>query len=229
MSPAKNNKPKVVKGEARELILQAAQKLIALHGVEGVSTRSINQAAGVSAGILHYHFGSLEGVVEALLERHMAPLMAERQGILQALEQQPAIELRQVLEALVHPLARKLIGEAETGVAYVRFLARIFSDHNPAIEALSGRYLGHGPNLVFRLICRALPHLPREVLKQRTIPMAHALLHTLADPGFFALPINGTPAETAEAQWRRVNGLIDYLAGGLATAVSPTASEPASP
>lgn len=209
------NKPKTVKGEARDQILVAAQKLIAMHGVDGVSTRAINQAAGVSAGILHYHFGSLEGVVEALLERHMVPLMEARQIEMQALEQQPEVTVRAFTDALIMPLARKLIDEGDTGVGYIRFLSRLYSDHNPTVTKISGRYMGQSPDITFRLLQRALPHLPAQVIRLRTLPLAHGLLNTLADPNLFMTSPNDTQILSKAEKWKRVEALIEFLCGGL--------------
>lgn len=208
-------KPKTVKGEAREQILVAAKKLIALHGVDGVSTRAINQAAGVSAGILHYHFGNLEGVVEALLERHMVPLMKARLSAMQSLAQQPEVTVRAVMDAVILPLARKLIDEGDTGVGYVRFLARLYSDHNPTVTKIAGKYMGQSPDITFRLLQRALPHLAPQVIRLRTLPFAHGLLNTLADPNLFATETGDSQALSKKEKWKRVETLIEFLSGGL--------------
>jgi AcrR family transcriptional regulator len=51
--------------DVRGRLLQAAAELIPQHGWGAVSTRMIAERAGVSAGLVHYHFGS----VQALLSR----------------------------------------------------------------------------------------------------------------------------------------------------------------
>lgn len=213
MTVTKPKPRKTVKGEARELILSAAQELIAIHGVDGVSTRSINQAAGVSAGILHYHFGNLEGVVEALLEQHMKPLMEERKEILQQLQQQADITVRAIVDAIVIPLARKLIEEGKSGRDYVRMLARLYSDQNPVLSRIANQYIGMSGITILELLCRAMPQLPPEVIELRIFPMAHGLLQTLADPDLFTNCAKGD-AGTPQ-QWQRIEYLIDFLCGGL--------------
>lgn len=45
--------------------------MIATHGVEGVSIRGINAAAGASPATPRYHFATLENLVEAILEAEM--------------------------------------------------------------------------------------------------------------------------------------------------------------
>ena len=67
-----------VKGEARQQILTVAETLFAEHGVDAVSLRKINAAAGVSPGVLHYHFGSRE--IEADMSRAWTDYVAPRYG-----------------------------------------------------------------------------------------------------------------------------------------------------
>ncbi len=49
----------MIKGAARELILDTAEHLFAEQGVNAVSLRAINAAAGASPGVLHYHLSSI--------------------------------------------------------------------------------------------------------------------------------------------------------------------------
>ena len=53
----------------RDKLLDCAEDLFGRHGLEGVSLRTINAEAGLSPAALHYHFGSKQLLVEALLFR----------------------------------------------------------------------------------------------------------------------------------------------------------------
>ena len=64
----------------REKLLDTAEELFAEHGLAGVSLRTINAEAGLSPAALHYHFGTQQALVEALLERRMPSLMERRRG-----------------------------------------------------------------------------------------------------------------------------------------------------
>lgn len=55
--------------EAREALLDAASRLFAAHGAEGVSLRRIAQEAGVTPAMVHYYFGNKKGLHNAMLER----------------------------------------------------------------------------------------------------------------------------------------------------------------
>jgi AcrR family transcriptional regulator len=52
----------------RYRLRQAALRLFAEHGFEGTSTRAIAEAAGVSPALVTHHFGSKEGLREAVNE-----------------------------------------------------------------------------------------------------------------------------------------------------------------
>jgi AcrR family transcriptional regulator len=54
----------------RRLITAAAERLFALHGVDGVSMEAIAREAGVGKGTLFRRFGDRAGLVHALLDSH---------------------------------------------------------------------------------------------------------------------------------------------------------------
>lgn len=52
----------------RSVILEAARRSLLAEGHRGLSTRKVADAAGVPLSQLHYHFGSKQGLLLALLE-----------------------------------------------------------------------------------------------------------------------------------------------------------------
>jgi AcrR family transcriptional regulator len=74
-SAAQSAKP-VVGAEGRTRLLRVAMRQIATQGFDGVTVRSIAAEAAVSAGLIKHHFGSKEGLREAVdayfLERSAA-------------------------------------------------------------------------------------------------------------------------------------------------------------
>jgi AcrR family transcriptional regulator len=69
----------------RSDILRAAEKLMRLHGLSGVTTRQISEEAGCSEGALYVHFkGRLElllAMLEQSLPSMLVPLEALRQSV----------------------------------------------------------------------------------------------------------------------------------------------------
>jgi AcrR family transcriptional regulator len=62
--------------QARARILQAAEELFAARGYAGTSIRDITSKAGVNGAMVHYYFGSKEGLYRALIENAMATVRA---------------------------------------------------------------------------------------------------------------------------------------------------------
>ena len=62
----------------RGRLLQAARQRLLDHGLAGVSTRTVADAAGVPLSQIHYHFGSKHQMVLALLEAENARLLARQ-------------------------------------------------------------------------------------------------------------------------------------------------------
>ena len=55
--------------EAMTTILDAAEKLFADHGRDGVTVRMLGDAAGVAPALIHYYFEDLEGTYRAVFKR----------------------------------------------------------------------------------------------------------------------------------------------------------------
>src|SRR3954469_21712946 len=56
--------------DGRELLLAAALKLFAEQGIEGVSIRAVNREAGLGPASVHYHFGTKEALLDAVLHQY---------------------------------------------------------------------------------------------------------------------------------------------------------------
>src|SRR4051794_16904928 len=104
-------------------LLDAAERLVGERGVDAVSLRSINTEAGSNVAAAHYHFGSKEALVRAVLDRRMTVLAEERFRQLGALDQEPAPSPRAVAAVFVQPLFDLAADDA--GARYVRFLAAL--------------------------------------------------------------------------------------------------------
>ena len=204
-----------VKGEARALILNAAEELFALHGVDAVSLRNINAAAGVSPGVLHYHFGSREALVAELINRHMDTLMDERERRLQALMAQEQPDLRSIVAVMVEPLAALVLENPDRGGRYVQFMARLYADNSPILAEVSDRYR-HINALYPELLQRALPGRDPRELQQRLAMANHTQLQTLSDLCDQERPwISEAAGEGSADPAQLVQLLIDFITAGI--------------
>jgi AcrR family transcriptional regulator len=160
-------------------LILAAERLFAERGIEGVALRQINQAANqrnISAA--HYHFGSREGLVEAVL-KHRLPGLDMRRGEL--LRRTPATkDIRFYLEAFIQPLAEELAPRPE-GNCYIRFIQqyeRYRGDYDFARE------ISPFGVEIYEGIERQIYYLPDAVRRLRItylINMIHSVLATVEE------------------------------------------------
>lgn len=67
----------------RDALLEAASRLFAEHGVTGVPLRRVAEAAGVTPAMVHYYFGSKEGLYDALLERTFGRILEQVRSVVE--------------------------------------------------------------------------------------------------------------------------------------------------
>ncbi len=107
----------------RVLLLDCAEQLIAERGVHGVSMREIGLAAGQrNNGVTQYHFGTKDGLLQAVFERRARTVDEQRLALLDV-HAQPTVH--DLVEAYVVPLAEQV----RIGTWYVPFLSRLQAEH----------------------------------------------------------------------------------------------------
>ena len=114
----------------RDRILDAAERLFARRGFHGVSVRDITGAADVDVALANYHFGSKQGVLEAVFLRRAADLNAERLARLDAVlaasgRRTPSLEA--IIDAFTHPLLDR---SARGGPGWKSYFALIAEVNN---------------------------------------------------------------------------------------------------
>lgn len=114
---------------ARDQMIDAAERLASERGLGAMSLRDVMAAAGQrNKNAARYHFGSREGLIEAVIEARMGPVNERRVALLQALASPASV--RELSEVLVRPLVEVVVGER--GSQWARFLLQGWSD--PSVE-----------------------------------------------------------------------------------------------
>ena len=67
---------------AKEAIVSAADSVFGEVGFDAASTREIAERSGVNKALIHYHFGTKEGLLEVVLDRYYDQLEGEVRGAL---------------------------------------------------------------------------------------------------------------------------------------------------
>jgi AcrR family transcriptional regulator len=122
----------------RRLIL-AAERLFAERGIDAVSVRAINAAAGSNVAAVHYHFGSKEALLEALIRERSQEVFERRAVLLDQLEAGGPVTARGLAEAFAVPVAEMA---ASGGQAWVRFIAGLINTGHPALTIVTHGFFG---------------------------------------------------------------------------------------
>ncbi len=157
-------------------LLDAAERLVGERGVDGVSLRAINAEAESNVAAAHYHFGSKEALVRAVLDRRMTVLAEERFRQLDAIGDDP--DPRAVAAVFVRPLFDLAADPA--GARYVRFLAALYAERDwlPVLDAAFAPQWAR----IEPVLARATPHLDTVRRGARLSLASETMLRMLADP-----------------------------------------------
>src|SRR5690349_13377226 len=93
MEPTKKlGRPPASREQAvRQQLLSAARNLFAKQGFDAVSTRAVAETAQVNPAMIHYYFGSKQGLYEAMLADTFTPLVERLGRVLAAADDASAL------------------------------------------------------------------------------------------------------------------------------------------
>lgn len=202
----------------KERILDAGERLMAAGGSGSVSLRQIIAEAGTNPASIHYHFGSRDALVEAILERRMRPIAQRRRELLDELELPGAFSLRGALVVLLRPLL-ELRGRGGGADSYLRFVAELFRSRSPILTRVISEHFGDTMLRLVELLEQALPEIPSRVLALRLWLGMEGVIAAIADPTILGqfLDEDGQPPRNPKPEdLARVETLLlDFLEGSF--------------
>ncbi|HEY9578891.1 MAG TPA: helix-turn-helix domain-containing protein [Rhizorhapis sp.] len=105
-------------------ILQAAEDCFGEHGIDAVSLRQIAIAAGQgNTAAVQYHFGSKEGLLEAIFQHRLPAIDQRRKALIETLDPQQRTQVRSLLKIIFQPIWE--IRNAQGRPSYALFLRRL--------------------------------------------------------------------------------------------------------
>jgi AcrR family transcriptional regulator len=194
----------------RLALILAAEQMIAVHGVGGAPLRQINELAGhKNSGATHYHFGSRQGLIQAVLSYRVVTISARRAAIVEDLKGQPSgLDIRGLVQALAHPLVEELKPRPE-GNYFLRFSERIRRER--AQYEIIYDFPVDPWHFAQAELVRRLAHLPSALAALRVQLAWDQIISGLA----------GIEATLQNRSWSTdtfiaIETLVDFIAAGLA-------------
>ena len=166
----------------RARLLDAATRAFAEEGVFNASLIEITRRAGQrNRSALNYHFGSREGVLCAVLERHVDFLACREGELLEVATLRPDHDVESVVEAIVRPAA-ELAESGWRGRCCLVIIAELVGEdpagYSPELQAVMSRTGGYE---VYALLERRMADVGREVGDERLALITAFVLRSVAD------------------------------------------------
>jgi AcrR family transcriptional regulator len=201
----------------RERILEVAERMFAEHGMSGVGLRAITTEAEVNLASIAYHFGSKDGLLEALFAQRAAPIAQERLRLLaECLEGNAKPKLEDILDAFLRPALTLGVQPQFGGPAFVKLRARLATEPESTTRKILSKAFDQSSRKFIDALITALPQIPRAEIEWRFHFMLGAMFYTMADSGRIQALTNGRvdPGNVKRA----LHHMIPYLAAGFRSA-----------
>jgi AcrR family transcriptional regulator len=192
-------------------LLDAAERIFAEQGIEAASVRAITAAAGANIAAVHYHFGSKQDLLQALLERRVTAMHDSRRPLLHAALAAPRVTPRDIATVWVRPLADLALDPDRR--AYLGFLA-VMHAAGPGMRDLTVEVFRRQQVDFDVLLERALPGVSGAERWFRLSLAIDTTIRVLAD------------IERAAQPWRTCGGigadaLVDLLVDAVTSLLTP--------
>jgi AcrR family transcriptional regulator len=210
--------------DTKELILDAAERLIAEKGIDAVSLRAITKEANVNLAAVHYHFGSKEALVHKVFERRIAPINRQRLELLDNAEGRAGegpLAVEDVRRALMAP-ALRLRDLPDGGALFMKLCGRIYAEPAGHMNAIFSELFAEVVKRFGAAFASALPELPAEERFWRAHFCIGAMVHTMLDTDRLRMFSRGLcdPSDTDAV----IGRIVQFCAAGLRAGLPETST-----
>ncbi len=166
----------------------SAERLFSKYGIDAVSMRQINVAAGQrNSSAAHYHFGSKEALITITFHYRMERINRRRLQKLDEISKAGQVgDVRVLVQAILLPIVEE-IEQSKGGSHYIRFAAQCMGHPQFDFFALRRSEDSAALQRIFSLIKAAVPGVAGKVVGQRFGMIMALITHSLADRDIFRL------------------------------------------
>lgn len=171
--------------EVKENILDAARKVVAEEGLQGLSIRKITKLIDYSPGIIYHYFQNKQAIIEALVSEGYGRILASISSVPRN-ESQPEVEIREafvkyIKAALAAPEEYKafLLTDNPSILAKTSLLARGTMERSRTLQALGegirrgvemGKFAPCDPELTAQILWTSIFGLTIKIIIEGDIP-----------------------------------------------------------
>ena len=164
--------------EARDALLDAAEHVFAVQGIETASLRDISHEAGQrNNSAAQYHFGDRAGLVAAVFTRRMDAINERRLQMIAEIDEHDRNDVPSLVAALMVPLIEYVTTHDGW---YGRFLVRTEFDHF-AITVKTALPVSRPVLELSRRLMGCLDYLPKNIRRHRVAKMMTHYISAVAD------------------------------------------------
>ncbi|MDF2368547.1 TetR/AcrR family transcriptional regulator [Sneathiella sp.] len=201
-------------------IVTAAERLFAIHGIDGVTLQQILKGADQrNSSAMHYHFGSRDALIEAILMWRVTKIDAHRNKMIDdLLAQGRGDDIRGIVATAVIPFIRPIEESAQPSF-YNRFLLEVHRSPTVSFDNIIAGKADRGIKRMNELLLAQLNDIPAELRMTRIATIRSMIIFAVAD---IEAVRSRKLKEKGEFNFdRAVENLIDMASAAFIAPVSP--------
>jgi AcrR family transcriptional regulator len=160
---------------ARDLILDAAERLFATTGYDGTTIKAIGTATGLNPALLYYYFAGKDELYRAVLSRAVGALVTTGSAVIEA-----AVAPADAIRALVTTQAEFVLGHPNVSRLFVREMI----DHDARRAEAVILQLAAG---LFQRLCDVIEQGQRSGVFRTDVEPRFAAVSTISQVVYFTL------------------------------------------
>ncbi|MEM8502641.1 MAG: TetR/AcrR family transcriptional regulator [Cyanobacteria bacterium P01_D01_bin.1] len=198
--------------ETQEQILNVAECLLAENGYAGTTLRNVVSKANVNLAAVHYHFGSKEDLLKAVIARISGPVVSGQLAALAALiEKDVPLSVAAILRAYLEPALTCAMGCREAHPLRGQFIGRSRTEPEP-MQSIAAEQFQPSTEKFLDALQQALPDQTRSQLNWKLDLVVACLIRSLFKAG---QPNAVLSTHTPDGLEQAITKLIAFLTPGL--------------
>lgn len=189
----------------RERLIRAAMSAFAETGIDAVSIRAVNRAAGAGPAAVHYHFGTKESLLTAVLQHHgdavVQAIIERSTALLQRDHASPA----EVVHSIAQPYVDLLRTEGISGLQWVKVVDQLLRRDPDSVDDRRASEIRR------RVTGMAFPNADSAAIERAMSTSVQLFVSQVAR----LRPVDVADPVSLDAVSADLEFLADFLAGGL--------------